>query len=109
MLCTITLFNHYYIRNEIIMNCIQVTVSVVVWLRVGDWWHLLAHSTTLQVGCTLLVIIILVKTFIANKSPRSRARKRTEKKNHNQKQGRERVITRKVRIFENICLEICTE
>ena len=55
MCCTMTLFDNYYIPYEIIINCIQVTVSVVVWLRVGDWWRLLAAPTSLQVGRTLIL------------------------------------------------------
>ena len=30
-----TWFDHYYILRDIMTNCIQVTVSVAVWLRVG--------------------------------------------------------------------------
>ena len=56
MFCTITLFDHYYIIREIMTNCIQVTVSVAVWLRVGDWWHILAPSTTLQVRTLIFTL-----------------------------------------------------
>ena len=36
MCCTMNVFDKYYMPHEIIINCIQVAVSVVVWLRLGD-------------------------------------------------------------------------